>query len=130
MLMLKFKKYISRFTTSYQIVCVENREYTGGSISVSPVYQGIEAMQNTCFDKDNLKSLIESKTTTLSSIYMKDDAPYIMYPINCRFDSCNYHPSYTITIYPRDYLIWDEVIHRFVVMQESIFLMLDKESLW
>ena len=41
---LEFKKYISRFTTSYQILCDENREYTGGSISVSPVYQGIEAV--------------------------------------------------------------------------------------
>ena len=124
---LEFKKYISRFTTSYQIICVENREYTGGSISVSPVYQGIEAMQNTCFDKDNLKSLIESKTTTLSEIYMKEDTPYLVYPISCRFDSSNYHPSYTITIYPGDYLIWDEEIHRFIVLQESIFLILYRE---
>ena len=126
---LEFKKYISRFTTSYQILCAENREYTGGSISVSPVYQGIEAVQNTDFNKDNLKSLIESKTTLLSSIYMKEDSPYIM-PINCIFDSSNYNPAYSITIYPGDYLIWDEVIHRFVVMQESIFLMLYKEALW
>ena len=124
---LEFKKYISRFTTSYQIICVENREYTGGSISVSPVYQGIEAMQNTCFNKDNLKSLIESKTTTLSEIYMKEDTPYLVYPISCRFDSSNYHPSYTITIYPGDYLIWDEEIHRFIVLQESIFLTLYRE---
>ena len=124
---LGFKKYISRFTTSYQIICVENREYTGGSISVSPVYQGIEAMQNTCFNKDNLKSLIESKTTTLSEIYMKEDTPYLVYPISCRFDSSNYHPSYTITIYPGDYLIWDEEIHRFIVLQESIFLILYRE---
>ena len=126
--MLEFKKYISRFTTSYQIICVENREYTGGSISVSPVYQGIEAMQNTCFNKDNLKSLIESKTTTLSEIYMKEDTPYLVYPISCRFDSSNYHPSYTITIYPGDYLIWDEEIHRFIVLQESIFLTRYREA--
>lgn len=125
---LEFKKYISRFTTSYQIVCVENREYTGGSISVSPVYQGIEAVQNTDFNKDNLKSLIESKTTLLSGIYMKEDVPYIMYPISCNFDSSNYNPAYSIAIYPGDYLIWDEVIHRFVVMQESAFLMLYKEA--
>ena len=127
---LEFKKYISRFTTSYQIVCAENREYTGGSISVHPVYQGIEAVQNTDFNKDNLKSLIESKTTLLSGIYMKEDVSYIMYPINCNFNSSNYNPAYSITIYPGDYLIWDEVIHRFVVMQESVFLMLYKESLW
>ena len=126
---LGFKKYISRFTTSYQIVCVENREYTGGSISISPVYQGIEAVQNIDFNKDNLKSLIESKTTLLSSIYMKEAAPYIMYPISCNFNSSNYNPAYSITIYPGDYLIWDDVIHRFVVMQESVFLMLYKESL-
>ena len=126
---LEFKKYISRFTTSYQIACAENREYTGGSISVSPVYQGIEAIQNICLDKEKLKLLIESKTTTLSGIYIKEDTPYLEYPINCRFDSCNYHPSYIITIYPGDYLMWDEVIHRFVVMQESVFLMLYKESL-
>lgn len=113
---LEFKKYISRFTTSYQIACAENREYTGGSISISPVYQGIEAIQNTDFNKDNLKSLIESKTALLSGIYMKEDAPYIMYPINCNFDSSNYNPAYSITIYPGDYLIWDEVIHRFIVM--------------
>ena len=126
---LEFKKYISRFTTSYQILCTENREYTSASISVSPVYQGIEAVQNTDFNKDNLKSLIESKTTLLSGIYMKEDVSYIIYPINCRFDSSNYNPSYTITIYPGDYLIWDEAIHRFVVMQESVFLMLYKEAL-
>ena len=126
---LEFKKYISRFTTSYQILCTENREYTSGSISVSPVYQGIEAVQNTDFNKDNLKSLIESKTTLLSGIYMKEDVSYIIYPINCRFDSSNYNPSYTITIYPGDYLIWDDEIHRFVVMQESVFLMLYKEAL-
>ena len=78
---LEFKKYISRFTTSYQILCDENREYTGGSISVSPVYQGIEAVQNTDFNKDNLKSLIESKTTLLSSIYMKEDSPHILCPL-------------------------------------------------
>ena len=125
---LEFKKYISRCTMSYQIVSVENREYTGGSISVSPVYQGIEAVQNTDFNKDNLKSLIESKTTLLSSIYMKEDSTYIM-PINCIFDSSNYNSAYSITIYPGDYLIWDDVIHRFVVMQESVFLMLYKESL-
>ena len=101
---LEFKKYISRFTTSYQILCDENREYTGGSISVSPVYQGIEAVQNTDFNKDNLKSLIESKTTLLSSIYMKEDSPYIM-PINCIFHSSSDNPSYSITIYPGDYLI-------------------------
>ena len=41
---LEFKKYISRFTISYQIACAENLEYTGESISVSPVYQGIEAV--------------------------------------------------------------------------------------
>ena len=127
---LEFKKYISRFTTSYQILCVENREYTGGSISVSPVYQGIEAIQNTNFNKDNLKSLIESKTALLSGIYMKEDVPYIIYPISCNFDSSNYNPAYSITIYPGDYLIWDEVIHRFVVMQESTFLMLYKEASW
>ena len=127
---LEFKKYISRFTTSYQIVCAEDREYTGGSISVSPVYQGIEAVQNTDFNKNNLKCLIKSKTTLLSSIYMKEDSPYIMYPINCNFDSSNYNPAYSITIYPGDYLIWDEVIHRFVVMHESVFLLLYKESLW
>ena len=126
---LEFKKYISRFTTSYQILCTENREYTSASISVSPVYQGIEAVQNTDFNKDNLKSLIESKTTLLSGIYMKEDVSYIIYPINCRFDSSNYNPSYTITIYPGDYLIWDDEIHRFVVMQESVFLMLYKEAL-
>ena len=125
---LEFKKYISRFTTSYQILCDENREYTGGSISVSPVYQGIEAVQNTDFNKDNLKSLIESKTTTLSEIYMKEDTPYLVYPISCRFDSSNYHPSYTITIYPGDYLIWDEEIHRFIVLQESILLTLYREA--
>ena len=77
---LEFKKYISRFTTSYQILCDENREYTGGAISVSPVYQGIEAVQNTDFNKDNLKSLIESKTTLLSSIYMKEDS-HILCPL-------------------------------------------------
>ena len=124
---LEFKKYISRFSTSYQIVCVENREYTGGFISVSPVYQGIEAVHNTDFNKDNLKSLIESKTALLSDIYMREDFPYTI-PINCNFDSSNYNPAYSITIYPGDYLIWDEVIHRFVVMQESVFLMLYKES--
>ena len=75
---LEFKKYISRFSTSYQIVCVENRDYTGGSISISPVYQGIEAVQNIDFNKDNLKSLIESKTALLSGIYTKEDALYIL----------------------------------------------------
>ena len=124
---LEFKKYISRFTASYQIVCAENREYTGGSISIHPIYQGIEAVQNTCFNKENLISLIKSKTTTLSGIYMKEDIPYLVYPISCRFDSSNYHPSYTITIYPGDYLIWDEEIHRFIVLQESIFLILYRE---
>ena len=41
-----------------------------------------------------------------------------------------YNPAYSITIYPGDYLIWDEAIHRFVVMQKSTFLMLYKEASW
>lgn len=127
---LEFKKYISRFTTSYQIVCVENREYTGGSISVSPVYQGIEAVQNIALNKEKLEFLIKSKTVTLSSICLKEGISYLVNRIHCNFDSGNYNPAYSITIYPGDYLIWDEVIHRFVVMQESTFLMLYKESLW
>ena len=127
---LEFKKYISRFTTSYQIVCVENREYTGGSISISPVYQGIEAVQNIDLNKEKIESLIKSKTVTLSSIHLKEGISYLVNRIHCNFDSSNYNPAYSITIYPGDYLIWDEVIHRFVVMQESIFLMLYKEALW
>lgn len=127
---LEFKKYISRFTTSYQIVCVENREYTGGSISVSPVYQGIEAVQNIALNKEKIESLIKSKTATLSSIHLKEGTSYLVNRITCRFNSSNYNSSYTITIYPGDYLIWDEEIHRFVVMQEPVFLMLYKEASW
>ena len=127
---LEFKKYISRFTTSYQIVCVENREYTGGYISVSPVYQGIEAVQNIDLNKEKIESLIKSKTVTLSSIHLKEGISYLVNRIHCKFDSSNYNPAYSITIYPGDYLIWDEVIHRFVVMQESVFLMLYKEASW
>ena len=125
---LEFKKYISRFTTSYIYQYAQNRTSTGGLINFGPCYQTIEAVQNTCFNKENLKSLIESRTTTLSGIYMKEDTPYLVYPISCRFDSSNYHPSYTITIYPGDYLIWDEEIHRFIVLQESIFLTLYREA--
>ena len=126
---LAFKVYTSRFANGFDTDYKDNGYGTGSIMYVIPRYHSIEAVQNTDFNKDNLKSLIESKTTLLSSIYMKEDSPYIM-PINCIFDSSNYNPAYSITIYPGDYLIWDEVIHRFVVMQESVFLMLYKESLW
>ena len=128
--MLEFKKYISRFANGFDTDYQDNGYGTGCIMYVIPRYHDIEAIQNTNFNKDNLKSLIESKTALLSGIYMKEDVPYIMYPINCKFDSSNYNPAYSITIYPGDYLIWDEEIHRFVVMQESTFLMLYKEASW
>ena len=59
---------------------------------------------------------------------MREDSPYIM-PINCNFDSSNYNPAYSIAIYPGDYLIWDKEIQRFLVLPESVFLMLYKEAL-
>lgn len=124
---LEFKKYKSRFTTSYIYQYAQNRDSTGGLINFGPCYQTIEAIQNTSFHKDNLKPLIESRTALLSGIYQRDNTPYLEYPITCNFDSSNYNPSYTITIHPGDYLIWDEEIHRFIVLQESIFLTLYRE---
>ena len=126
---LAFKVYSSRFANGFDTGYQDNGYGTGSIMYVIPRYHSIEAVQNTNFNKDNLKTLIESKTALLSGIYMKVDSPYIM-PINCKFDSSNYNPAYSITIYPGDYLIWDEVIHRFVVMQESVFLMFYKEALW
>ena len=76
-----------------------------------------------------IKKLIESRSTLLDKISSHNNIPYIEFSINCIFHSSSDNPSYSITIYPGDYLIWDEVIHRFVVMQESVFLMLYKESL-
>ena len=126
---LAFKVYTSRFANGFDTDYQDNGYGTGSIMYVIPRYHSIEAVQNTNFNKDNLKTLIESNSALLSGIYMKEDALYIMYPINCRFDSSNYNPAYSIAIYPGDYLIWDEVIHRFVVMQESVFLMLYKEAL-
>ena len=50
---LEFKKYISRFTTSYIYQYAQNRTSTGGLINFGPCYQTIEAVQNTCFNKEN-----------------------------------------------------------------------------
>ena len=126
---LAFKVYTSRFANGFDTDYQDNGYGTGSIMYVIPRYHSIDAIQVNPFSVDLVKKLIESKTALLSSIYMKVDSPYIM-PINCKFDSSNYNPAYSITIYPGDYLIWDEVIHRFVVMQESVFLMLYKESSW
>ncbi len=126
---LAFKRYISRFANGFDTDYRDNGYGTGSIMYAIPRYHSIDAIQVNPFSVDLVKKLIESRSALLSCIYMKEDAPYIMYPINCRFDSSNYNSSYTITIYPGDYLIWDEEIHRFVVMQESVFLMLYKESL-
>ena len=127
---LEFKKYISRFANGFDTDYRDNGYGTGSIMYVIPRYHSIDAIQVNPFSVDLVKKLIESKTALLSGIYTKEDALYIMYPINCNFNSSNYNPAYSITIYPGDYLIWDEVIHRFVVMQESVFLMLYKESSW
>lgn len=126
---LAFKVYTSRFANGFDTGYQDNGYGTGSIMYAIPRYYNIDAIQVNPFSVDLVKKLIESKTALLSDIYMREDSPYIM-PISCNFDSSNYSPAYSITIYPGDYLIWDEVIHRFVVMQESTFLMLYKESSW
>ena len=128
-MMLAFKRYISRFANGLDTDYQDNG-YGRSIIYAIPRYHSIDAIQVNPFSVDLVKKLIESRSALLSGIYMKEDAPYIMYPISCTFYSSTDNPSYSITIYPGDYLIWDEEIHRFVVMQESVFLMLYKESLW
>ena len=127
--MLEFKTYISRFATGFTTEYETNRYGSGTEMIAVPMYQTIEAIQNKSFNTDDLKLLIESRTISLSVIY-QFDSQSMYFPITCDFDSINGEPAYSITIHPGDYLIWDEVIHRFVVMQESVFLMLYKESLW
>lgn len=95
---------------------------------VNPQYKNIEAMQFANDNYDDIKSFIESKTTLLSDIHQIDDSPCMDYPIICVFDTNEFNTSYRITIHPGDYLIWDEEIHRFIVLQESILLTLYREA--
>lgn len=128
--MLEFKKYISRFANGFDTGYKDNGYGTGSIMYVIPRYHDIDAIQVNPFSVDLVKKLIESRSALLDKISSHNDIPYIEFPINCTFHSSSDNPSYSITIYPGDYLIWDEVIHRFVVMQESVFLMLYKESSW
>ena len=128
-MMLNFKRYISRFANGFDTDYQDN-EYGRSIIYAIPRYHSIDAIQVNPFSVDLVKKLIESKTALLSGIYKKEDVPYINHPITCTFESSNFNPQYSIIIRPNEYLIWDDEIHRFVVMQESVFLMLYKESLW
>ena len=74
--------------------------------------------------------LINSKSGLLNTIDFHSDIPYIDYPITCTFESSSFNPQYSITIRPNEYLIWDEELQRFLVLSESVFLMLYKESSW
>lgn len=123
---LAFKVYTSRFANGFDTGYQDNGYGTGSIMYVIPRYRSIDAIQVNPFSIDLVKKLIESKTALLSDIYMREDSPYIM-PINCNFDSSNYNPAYSIAIYPGDYLIWDKEIQRFLVLPESVFLMLYKE---
>ena len=124
---LEFKEYISRFARGFETSYRDNGYGTGAIMIAIPQYQTIEAIQNISFSKDTLESLIQLKTGNLSGIYQRDDSPYIDYPITCVFNADDFNQAYTLTINPQDYLIWDKEIHRFIVLQESIFLTLYRE---
>ena len=127
---LEFKKYISRFANGFDTDYRDNGYGTGSIMYVIPRYHSIDAIQVNPFSVDLVKKLIESKTALLSGIYKKEDVPYINHPITCTFESSNFNPKYSIIIRPNEYLIWDEEIQRFLVLPESVFLMLYKESSW
>ena len=127
---LEFKKYISRFSNGFDTEYQDNGYGTGCIMYAIPRYHSIDAIQVNPFSVDLVKKLIESRSTLLDKISSHNDIPYIEFSINCIFHSSSDNPSYSITIYPGDYLIWDEEIHRFLVLPESVFLMLYKESSW
>ena len=123
-----FQNYQSKFATGFKISYEDNGYGTGPIMCVNPQYKNIEAMQFINDNYDDIKSFIESKTTLLSDIHQIDDSPCMDYPIICVFDTNVFNTSYRITIHPGDYLIWDEEIHRFIVLQESVFLTLYREA--
>ena len=124
--MPEFKQYTSRFATGFNTDYRPNNLDTRTVMIAVPIYQTIEAIKNTDFSKNTLKNLIESKTADLSGIYQADHSQYIDYPITCVFQSSDFNMQYKITINPSDYLVWDEEIHRFLVLTESQFLLMYK----
>ena len=129
-MVLKFKKYISRFTCGLTTSCQDNGYGTGSVMYVIPRYHSIEAVQVNPFNADIIMKLVNSRSGLLNTIDFHSDIPYIDYPITCTFEPSSFNPQYSITIRPNEYLIWDEEIQRFLVLPESVFLMLYKESSW
>ena len=125
---LAFKVYTSRFANGFDPDYQDNGYGTGSIMYVIPRYHNIEAVQVNPFNADNIMTLVNSRSVLLNTIDFHSDIPYIDYPITCTFESSNFNPQYSITIRPNEYLIWDEEIQRFLVLPESVFLMLYKES--
>ena len=125
---LAFKKYTSRFANGFDTDYQDNGY--GTIMYVIPHYHIIEAVQVNSFNADIIMKLVNSRSGLLNTIDFHSDIPYIDYPITCTFESSSFKPQYSITIRPNEYLIWDEEIQRFLVLSESIFLMLYKESSW
>lgn len=125
---LAFKKYTSRFANGFDTDYQDNGY--GTIMYVIPRYHIIEAVQVNSFNADIIMKLVNSRSGLLNTIDFLSDIPYINYPITCTFESSSFNPQYSITIRPNEYLIWDEEIQRFLVLSESVFLMLYKESSW
>ena len=125
--MLEFKRYISRFANGFDTDYRDNGYGTGSIMYVIPRYHSIEAVQVNPFNADIIMKLVNSRSGLLNTIDFHSDIPYIDYPITCTFESSSFNPQYSITIRPNEYLIWDEEIQRFLVLPESVFLMLYKE---
>ena len=125
--MLEFKRYISRFANGFDTDYRDNGYGTGSIMYVIPRYHSIEAVQVNPFNADIIMKLVNSRSGLLNTIDFHSDIPYIDYPITCTFESSSFNPQYSITIRPNEYLIWDEGIQRFLVLPESVFLMLYKE---
>lgn len=127
---LAFKKYTSRFANGFDTDYQDDGYGTGSIMYIIPCYHDIDAVQINSFSSDIIMKLVNSRSSLLNTIDFHSDIPYIEYSITCTFEPSSFNPQYSITIRPNEYLIWDEEIQRFLVLSESVFLMLYKESSW